>query len=210
MRGPYRHIVFDLDGTLVDTHAAVLRTWQRTLRDYDFEAPEDKLDLVLGVTTEAGLEALGVGPAPGFAEKWVENYGLFCMDARLFDGITETLLRLRENGLSLGVVSSRPRIEYEQYFPVFGLEQFIERTVLADDTERHKPDPQPLLRYAELAGTHPAECVYVGDAATDMECAVRAGTGAALAVWNGSGIVCPQAQFILSSPSELCGALGIR
>lgn len=185
MPGPYRHIVFDLDGTLVDTEKAVLRTWKHTLRDYGFEMPEDKLGPVMGVTTDSGLAALGKGPIPGFAETWVDNYGRFCDDARLFDGIPEMLSRLLNHGFALGIVSSRPRSEYERYFPVFHFERFFDRIVLADDTECHKPNPEPLLRYAELAREEPSRCLYVGDALTDMECAFRAGADGAMALWSG-------------------------
>ena len=56
--------------------------------------------------------------------------------------------------------------------------------ICADDSPEHKPSPAPLLKYMEKAGAKPSEVLYVGDSAQDMECAKRAGTYSALAVWG--------------------------
>ena len=68
-------------------------------------------------------------------------------------------------------MTSRPRTEYERYLAVLHVEKYVDVIVLADETEKHKPAPEPLLKYAELAGAKIERCMYVGDMSTDVACA---------------------------------------
>lgn len=199
----YKHIIFDLDGTLIDTEHAVLKTWQFTLKEYHYEYSLEELHPVLGITTPKALEYLKVSVDENYQEKWMKNYGEFCREADFFTGTKEMLRELADRGYQLGIVSSRCRQEYNAYFGGFHLEDLFDRILLADDTKRHKPDPEPICKYAEWEGVPVSACIYVGDMPTDIACANSAGAASGLAAWNRSGILCREADFIFRSPEEL-------
>lgn len=203
----FKHVIFDLDGTLIDTEEAVLKTWQFTLKEYYSEFSIEELRVVLGITTQKALKMLGVLADSRFEEKWMANYGKFAGKADFFDGTKEMLQSLKEQGHLLGVVTSRCQDEYDRYFHAFHLEKIFDRIVLADDTEKHKPDPQPLYKYMELEKAEVSSCIYVGDMLTDIDCANRAGMASGLVTWNHSGVLCENASYTFHTPEELLGIL---
>ena len=148
----YRNIIFELDGTLIDTETAVLKTWQYTLKQNRRYFELDELRPALGLTIPNTLRKLGIVADPGFGGRWMENYGKYAGEAAFFDGVEETLATLKAGGYSLGIVTSRCREEYEAFFSSFRLESRFGCIVLADETKRHKPDPEPLLKYEQKAG----------------------------------------------------------
>lgn len=200
------HIIFDLDGTLIDTEKAVLETWRYTLKDYSYEFTRKELQAVLGIVPGQALKQLKVSVDPQFWDLWQENYLLFAEGAAFFDGVEKMLQTLKQKGYALGIVTSRTREEYETYFSDFHLERYFDVVILADDTERHKPDPEPLIQYAKEVQIPLESCIYIGDMPTDIECANRAGIRSGLVQWNHSGVICPAAGRIFSSPDKLAEA----
>lgn len=199
----YHNLIFDLDGTLIDTEDAVLKTWQLTLKEYHYSYSLDELRCVLGITTKSALDLLHVTADSYFEQNWMKNYERFAAEAKFFPGTEEMLLALKSGGHSLGVVTSRCRKEYNDYFGVFHLEELFDRIVCADETTRHKPNPDPIYKYAELEKAELPACIYIGDMPTDMECAQKAGIAAGLVLWNNSGILCQEADFLFRTPEEL-------
>lgn len=199
----YRNLIFDLDDTLIDTERAVLKTWQFTLKSYHYYYSLDELRCVLGITTKNAIAMLHVTVDTQFEEKWIRNYERFAPEADFFPGTKEMLLTLKSRGCSLGVVTSRCREEYDKYFRIFRLEEIFDRIVCADETAKHKPTPEPLYKYAELEAADLSSCIYIGDMPTDIECAKNAGIAAGLVLWNHSGILCREADFLFHTPEEL-------
>lgn len=111
--------------------------------------------------------------------------------------------QLKRQGYGLGIVTSRTREEYSRYFLPFHLESIFDHIICADDTKRHKPDPEPIYKYAELANVQTKDCLYVGDMPTDIECANRTGAASGFVQWNGAGAVCGEAAFSFSVPDDL-------
>ena len=183
----YTHIVFDVDGTLLDTAQCILEALKETLETVSGHAPEiDELRFALGLTSENVLRRLSVKEEliPSIIEMWVKKEA-DCLDLiRPFPGIEELVTNLKQAGAKLGIVTSRTRSELELVFRPFSLKNLFPVIICADDSPEHKPSPAPLLKYMEKAGAKPSEVLYVGDSAQDMECAKRAGTDSALAVWG--------------------------
>lgn len=198
-----KYFIFDLDGTLIDTEQAVLRTWQQTLKEYGYNYTIDKLRCVLGVTTEIGLQKLGAIVDCDYIEKWQANYSFYAKEADYFKETKEMLMLLKEKGCSVGAVSSRCRKEYADYFSGFEFENIFDAVVLEEDTAEHKPNPEPLYKYMELVGANKAECIYIGDMPSDIQCANNAGMISGLVTWNGAGIVCEEAKMLFNSTEEV-------
>lgn len=207
----YQHFIFDLDGTLIDTETAILKTWQYTLEQYGYRFSENELKRVLGMTIPKTLKRLGLFPeedlnknfVENFEKQWIENYGIFARESDFFPGAKELLGNLKARGCALGIVTSRCKEEYESYFRDFHLEEIFDRIICADDTEKHKPDPEPVCRYVELEQAEPDSCIYIGDMPTDMECARRAGIASGLVLWSGAGFRLGEADYLFRTPRQV-------
>lgn len=198
-----RYFIFDLDGTLVDTEEAILKTWQKTLLDYGYQFLFDELKCVMGVPTETGLKRLHVAVDSSFTAKWHANYEEFVANTCLFDGITEMLDALKEKGCLIGAVSSRSVKEYEKYFKQFHFEKYFNAVIFKEDTEKHKPDPEPVLAYVERVHACKEDCIYIGDMPGDIACANNAEVASGFVCWNGSGVSCDTAVYYFQSPDEI-------
>ncbi len=183
----YTHIVFDVDGTLLNTAQCILQALKDTLKNVSAATYEtDELSFVLGMTSENVLRHLNIKEEiiPSVIEDWVKREEE-CSDLiRPFPGIESLLTQLQDAGAELGIITSRTHSELELVFRPFSLLRFFSVIICADDTSEHKPSPAPLLKYMEKTGVRPEQVLYVGDSAQDMECARRAGTAGALAVWG--------------------------
>lgn len=198
-----KYFIFDLDGTLIDTEQAILKTWQQTLNEYGYTYSIDEIRCVLGVTTEIGLKKLGVIVDTDYTAKWQVNYSKHAKETGYFEGTKEMLLHLKEKGCSVGAVSSRSKKEYADFFSGFGFETIFNKVILEEDTAQHKPEPEPLYKYMELVGASKTECIYIGDMPSDIQCANNAGIVSGLVTWNGAGVVCEEAKMIFNSIDDV-------
>ncbi len=199
----FKCVTFDVDGTLLDTEKAVLVSLQKVLLEETGQTPaEEELRFVLGIPGVTALEQLGV-PDPGAAfDKWVAYAREVDHLVTVFPGIVELLDELQDAGVTLGLVTSRTRIELDGDLVHFGLLERFRAVVCADDTEGHKPDPDPLLKLMADTGFSPGEVLYIGDTVYDSQCARAAGVKFALALW-GAGDPNVPCDYRVAHPAEL-------
>lgn len=203
----YKHIVFDIDGTLLNNEYAVLRSFQDTLKTVTGETVEmEELDFCLGITGEDSLKRLDIEDIPSVLALWVKNLYGYEDTVRIFDGIDELLETLTKAGYELGIVSSKTRGDFEHTFSKYSIAKYFKTSICAEDTEDHKPLPAPLLKYMELSGTKSNNLLYIGDSRYDSECAKNAGVDFALAVWGHSREEI-QADYYLNEPLDLLSAI---
>jgi len=171
-------IVFDWDGTLVDTLPAILEANITVLREHGVPfdeacyraayAPDWRLMYRRLGVPEAAVEAAGA--------RWL---GLYREAGALrpFDGIEAALRRLVAAGHRLGIVTAGHRAVVEGQLELFGLADLFTAKVCGDDALAAKPDPEPLLRALEEldAVDRPERAIYVGDAPDDMRMARTVG-----------------------------------
>ena len=179
-------VLFDLDGTVVDSGAIILASMRHATREVlgrDY-ADEDLMKAVGG----PGLEAQMAAFAPDRVEELVRVYRAH--NEPLHDqleacaGIGAVLVRLREEGRRLGVVTAKRRSTVELAFAQVPVGHLFEAIVGGDETERHKPHPEPLLLAAARMGADPAETAYVGDSPFDIRAAKAAGMHAIGVTWG--------------------------
>lgn len=199
----YSHIVFDIDGTILNTEYAVLHSLRDTMAEIAGRSfALEELIFSLGIPGVDTLRRLEVEDIDGAMALWIEKMHAYEDHIALFPGIATLLPDLRGRGVELGIVTSQTREEFGHNFEDFHIQEHFGIIVCADDTQRHKPEPDPLLRYMELAGAQAVDTLYVGDSVYDSRCAHAAGVDFALALWGTHDPTIP-AQHRLDRPEEL-------
>ncbi len=199
----YPVVLFDLDGTLIDSGPIIMASMRHaSMTVLGREPDEEKVRAAIG---GPGLLAQMRELDPARVAELVETYRAHNepLHATLeaFDGVLELLPLLRERGHRLGIVTAK-RVATVQLafdrFPV--LRETTEVLIGAEDTKRHKPDPDPILAALDRLGAHPATAAYVGDSPFDIRAAKAAG---ALAVAVGWGGIHPDERLLHEEPDAL-------
>ena len=182
----FETVLFDLDGTVVDSGAIILASMRHATREVlgrDY-SDEELMQAVGGPGLEAQMQAL----APEHVERLVTVYRAhnepLHEGLEACEGMEDVLVRLREEGRRLGIVTAKRRATVELAFAQVPLGHLFETIVGGDETERHKPDPEPLLLAASRMSADPAQTAYVGDSPFDMRAAKAAGMHAVAVTWG--------------------------
>lgn len=175
-------VLFDLDGTLLDTAPDMGRALNRLLIEQGLDALAAELIRPQVSHGSAGLLRLGFGLEPAdtafgpLRERFLALYrGALAIETRLFPGMAEVLETLESRGLRWGVVTNKPRALTDPLLAGLALADRAGCVVSGDTVARNKPDPLPLLHACGLLGIEPRHCVYVGDAERDVIAGRRAG-----------------------------------
>jgi pyrophosphatase PpaX len=202
-------VLFDLDGTVVDSGAIILASMRHATREVlgrDFDDAE-----LMQAVGGPGLEAQMAVFAPERVDELVRVYRAH--NEPLHDeleacaGMEDMLVRLHESGRRLGVVTAKRRSTVELAFASVPIAHLFETVVGGDETEKHKPDPEPLLLAAARMGVAPTDCAYVGDSPFDIRAAKAAEMYAVAVTWgrihDRSKLEREQPDAIVDSAEEL-------
>jgi phosphoglycolate phosphatase len=184
---PIRAVLFDLDGTLLDTALDMAEALNRLRAEENL--PALPFDTVRCQVSHGGhaLVRLGFGVLPPADHEvmWRRLLDIYrrqlAKHTCLFDGGDAMLTELERRGLSWGIVTNKPGWLTEPLLVEFRLNTRARAVVSGDTLAHRKPHPLPLLHAAATLGVEPAACVYVGDAERDMQAAQAAGMFALVA-----------------------------
>lgn len=199
-------ILFDLDGTLVDTVPLIVAGFQYTTRlHFGYAVAPEAVTPTIGRPLQEAFEEMH----PGHGELLTANYRQFNVanhDALILEvpGVDATLTALQARGLPLAVVTSKRLYAAEMSLRRLDLSRYFVTVVTLDDVVKPKPAPDPLLVGAERLGLQPAECIYVGDAIHDI-IAARAAAMPVVAVTWGAGTA---AEFAAYPPDVVINQMG--
>lgn len=200
-------ILFDNDGTLVDTHDIILASMRHSTRAVLGRViPDDVLMRKVGqplvvqmrdFTPDEGLQAeiLRV-----YRE---HNEATHDEKIRAFPGVADALVELERLGFKLGVVTSKRRVLAWRGLEVVGLARYFDCCIGAEDCVRFKPEAEPIERGAAALGLDPSECLYVGDAPFDLQAGKAAGALTAAALWG----MFPRDVLACESPDIECASV---
>lgn len=184
-----KYILFDLDGTLVDTTNLILSTYRESVSKMVDSPPTDE-EILKGFGTPLTSQLHRLFPTlrdrqSEIIELWKETQEkLHDTLIKPFPETAEVLAELRRLGHPMGVVTSKERVQAERDMKLYGLTSLIDVVVCWDDTSNHKPHPEPILKGMELLAARPQDTLYVGDSLHDMKAGREAGTRVAAAMWG--------------------------
>jgi pyrophosphatase PpaX len=183
---PQSSVLFDLDGTLIDSVELIVRSYHHaTMTHLEMALERAAIVRTIGLPLDRVMEEI----APGRGATLVATYREY-MSANhddlvgAFPGVLDLLRALRERGYRLGIVTAKHRPAASLAFRLCGLDALVDVTICGDDTTRHKPFPDPLLAAAAQLAVEPQDCLYVGDAPTDLQAAHAAEMRAVAATWG--------------------------
>jgi phosphoglycolate phosphatase len=188
---PYSLVVFDLDGTLVDSASDIAEAVNRTLVDWSLPRVEEPVirgwigdgarALVASAFAHAGKEIELDEVMPGFMVHYAECLLLY---PSVYPGVVETLQALRERGIAVAVCTNKPERFVRPLLDALDLGRYFEVIVGGDTLPERKPSALPLLHVVKHFGLQPAQCLMVGDSATDIQTAAAAGVPMALVTYG--------------------------
>lgn len=223
-----RVLLFDFDGTLVNTTPLILKsfraTWQKifgfTMDDADYIKTFGTL--LRTALKQLTLECVADGRTGAVedlnskADELLKTYREFNWQwhdevIEPFDGIAETIRELKARDYQLGIVSSKLRVGVERGLNIFELAEFFDLIVSADDVTNHKPHPEPLLKALERFDASPDDAIYVGDSTHDIIAGKAAGLATVAAAWGPFPRIeleTLKPDHLLESPNELLKLFG--
>ncbi len=182
-RGGYRAVLFDLDGTLIDTAPDMVRALQtiqvnRGRDPIDYPAGRSQVSNGAIGLLRTAFPDLSVNFGDDLHKEFLEIYEAdVASDSGLFPGLDALLGRLESASIPWGIVTNKPGYLTDKLLQALELDRRSAATVCGDTLRVRKPDPGPLLHASSMAGMNPAQTIYVGDALRDIEAGKNAGMG---------------------------------
>ncbi|MGO1474885.1 MAG: HAD family hydrolase [Psychrobacter sp.] len=216
-------VLFDLDGTLIDTAADFVRIIGNMSRENDWQAPPEAeireqvsagasamVQLMLRHNDQMEVSEEGL---LDFRQQFLDDYEAeICVDSCVFSELEEVLSALEEKNVPWGIVTNKPRYLAEQLLEKMQLDERCAVLVCPDDVSRPKPDPEPMymaLEKLEIPRGAAESVIYVGDHIRDIEAGNAAGMPTILAAY---GYIPPEdqknlkkwgADYITDTPKQL-------
>lgn len=170
-------VLFDLDGTLVDTNYLHALAWSRALRDAGEWAPMNAIHRLVGMGGDQLVPELLGRRCDAAKERRPYRYRELMDDACVLPGAAALLRRCHDEGLKVVLASSSPEEELEALLKLIGADEAIDAQTTADDVERSKPAPDVFLAAMEAGALDPGRALAVGDSVWDVQAARSAGIG---------------------------------
>ena len=184
----FNTLLFDLDGTLIDSIDLILRSYRHTLRTHrGFEPPDDVWMEGLGTPLWVQFRRWSTDEAE--IRSMVDTYREYNLAhhdelVRPYEGVVEQVRRLHAGGKTVALVTSKLHGGALRGLRLAGIEDAFRVIVGADDVTRPKPHPEPVLRALEQTGSSASDAIFIGDSRHDIECGRAAGVKTAAVLWG--------------------------
>jgi len=201
-------VVFDLDGTLIDSLALIVESFRHAARTVlDRSLTEEEMVARWGEPLTVRVAHLAPGRSEEFVAAYTAHYDAhhdrLC---RPFPGIPEMLAALAARGCRQGVVTSKRRRSTTQALERWGLGSWIQEAVCAEDVRVPKPAPDPIVEVLKRLHVAPQDAWMVGDAAFDIEAARGAGVRSVAALWGArerEALLAARPDYLVARPADV-------
>ncbi|MDF2593601.1 MAG: HAD-superfamily hydrolase, subfamily variant 1 [Clostridia bacterium] len=182
----YKYILFDLDGTLIDTNTLIIDSFKHTYKTHlDRDIDEKEILQYFGEPLITTLRRYSPENAEELYDTYINyNESIHDNSVSLCCNIKECLEQLKEIGCVMAVVTSKRSKMAHQGLELFDIMKYFTEVITVDDTTEHKPHPAPVLKALEKLGAAPEEAIMVGDSIFDIQCAHNAGVKAIQVAWG--------------------------
>jgi pyrophosphatase PpaX len=205
-------VLFDFDGTVVDSGAMILASFRhatKTVLDRDLSDAE--LLAAVGTPLHDQMRSIDADRADELVAVYRAHNEPLHDALQPCDGMLDVLAALKREGRCLGIVTAKRSATVDLAFAVLPLRDYFDVVVAADDVERHKPAPDPLLVALDRLGAETADAAYVGDSPFDVAAAKAAGVHAVAVTWGGiyteDTLRAERPDTVVSTPQELLDVL---
>ena len=208
-------IIFDFDGTIGDTRQNIVKTMQMTIAELHLsKRSEEECAATIGLPLARCFETLYPDLPTEQIQCCAETYrkifaeNLQTMKPQPFSGVVETLSVLKEHGFTLTIASSRSHASLSELTKDMGIAGCFSYLIGADDVEKAKPNPEPVLKTLKAMGIDACQTLVVGDMAVDILMGANAETKTCGVTWgNGTRAALQEvgADYIIDSMDELIG-----
>lgn len=214
-----RCVLFDLDGTTIDTNELIIESLQYVILAHCGQMPsrEAIIPRMGGTLADQLRHFSGREDVSGLAAAYrAYQYERYDDRVKLFPGVLEMIRRLSGAGLKIGVVTNKSRETSIRTLDMLGLRRYVDALVTVGDVEHPKPHPEPVLKAMRLLSARPEETAMVGDSPHDILAARAAGATAIAVGWSlkpREELLAAGAWRIIESMEELpdlCGVAGAR
>jgi pyrophosphatase PpaX len=208
-------ILFDLDGTLIDTNELIIQSFLHTLEKY--YPNQYKREDVLAFIGPPLYDTF-VAMDKERVQEMIDTYRAFNHEkhdelVKEYETVYETVETLHEKGFKLGIVTTKVRSTVLMGLKLTKLDRFFDCIVALDDVERAKPDPEPIFKALSILESSPQETIMVGDNYHDILAGKNAGTKTAGVAWTIKGreyLEQYKPDFMLEKMSDLLEIVGVK
>ena len=211
----YKAVVFDLDGTIVDSVELIIVSFQHAIREVlGREISREESIIWVGRPLREQMALF----SPEHADELVAAYRQFNHREhdrmlKLYDGVLNLLDGLLSARTKLGLVTSKSRYTTQMAFDLTGIESYFDASVCADESPGNKPSPEPILACLEQLGVDAGDAAYVGDSPADLQAARAAGVRAIAVTWgvfDRATLEAEKPDVLVNTIAELAEVLGIQ
>ena len=205
-----RTVLFDLDGTLIDSVRLILDSYHHTLATHGLPPRSDE-EWLAGVGTPLTVQFADWRDDPETLQALIATYREYNLKhhdhmVTVYPGVVEVVRALKADGVATGLVTSKNRVGALRGLTLVQLEALMDVLVCADEVENPKPHPEPVEKAVRLLSADPRATVYVGDSVHDMLSGRAAGVRTAAVLWGPFGrahLEGAQPDYWLERPEEL-------
>jgi len=181
-------ILFDLDGTLIDTNELIIESFKHTFDTFNIPYTLEELSTYNGPPLVDTFKKVN----PNFVEEMLKTYREHNLShheqyVRLFPNVLETVKRLHGKNYKLAIVTTKLRDSALVGIEITGLKPYFETIITLDDVACAKPHPEPVYKALEALNSEPSQAIMVGDNYHDIIAGQRAGTLTAGVAWSRHG-----------------------
>ncbi len=211
---PFRAVLFDVDGTLIDTAELIADSLEYACRVHLGRThPRETYYQLIGKPAIVQMEILGGDKAPEMMDTAVAYYEDHHEKEHPFPGALDTLAQLKENGIRLALVTSKTRMELEPTLARVPLQRWVHVIITADLTTRPKPFPDPVYLALQTLQIGAHETLFIGDSPYDLQSGNAAGVSTGAATWGPHPLPVLQAEnptFVFTGFRDILVACNLR